>query len=409
MARYFFILIFPLLTYGQLRPEIEELFIKLNTKPLLGSQNIGSNGKVNEYYTYYNLLDSLATDSEILYMIRAGKKETQTYLNHCLINRKSTAILTIFEDCLKNDEPVHIQTGCTGYESSKAAELLTGVYGEKTKLLFQNQMSPEDYDELKKYYPNKELISIWKEKEIDSVLTIMYSKSLNYDNTSDQVISRICSLTDYTITDYKRIRFFAQKYPSRNILAALAKHQNTNDLDLLKENFPESLFAISKFPHPNFIALLNSTTVPDEYDEAIAIAAFSGKEASALFESYTAKKFPFLLHNLEPNLFDSELLAHFLSIIEENQSVETEEFLLKMWTNYKYISYSFFDRIKSSQLDKLTSGFILQKKLNFYGSDKNWYSKNELPDNPCAEIKKFLLEHVIDASDLRTIESTSCD
>ena len=130
----YILLLFPIVTFSQLSEKVNIIYQELNTKKQIESQNIGYSGQESQVYLLYSKLNKIATDSEIFYMAENGNKVVKNYMSAVLVDRKSNKILDLFKTFIKNEEEVHIRTGCMGYNSTLAGQLYSYVFYQNKKI-----------------------------------------------------------------------------------------------------------------------------------------------------------------------------------------------------------------------------------------------------------------------------------
>ena len=269
----YILLLFPIVTFSQLSEKVNIIYQELNTKKQIESQNIGYSGQESQVYLLYSKLNKIATDSEIFYMAENGNKVVKNYMSAVLVDRKSNKILDLFKTFIKNEEEVHIRTGCMGYNSTLAGQLYSYVFYQNKKI--ENiKFNKKNYTlkEIKEY--QFEIETKWTKKEINNLLKELNFAVLNSDELNPITLNIIFNLNNYKFDNYDKVKYFANKYPSRETLATLANFKNKNDLELFHQNIDISFLAISKFPDESFIKTLqnkeNENLENLDYYEAIS-------------------------------------------------------------------------------------------------------------------------------------------
>jgi hypothetical protein len=270
----------PIATFSQLSDKVSSIFNELNTKNEIQSQHIEYSGNESNIYKQYRELDSIANDNEVLYMIQNGNNIIKIYMSTVLVERKSKKLSDIFSNFVKNDNEIHIHSGCTGYNSTIAGELYSYLFNQKEKIdLIKNyeNESEESKSSIKEYYGDdfeEQYKTKWTKNEVDSLLIEFNNIAIQYDFISSKTLNTIFIANDFKFENYERVKFFAYKYPTREIMATLANFQNKKDLQLFHENIDNSFLAISKFPDESFVKILQNkeekNTENLDYYEAIA-------------------------------------------------------------------------------------------------------------------------------------------
>lgn len=359
------LLLFPIICFSQLSAKVDSLYQQLNSQKGIDGRNIGYDGHESEVYQIYAELDSVATDDEALYMAQNGNGVVKGYMSNVLVDRKSKHLAKLFSDYIKNDAEVYIHSGCTGYASSIAGELYGSIFYQNKKIegiiFFMNEYTIE---EMKKYQLDYE--TRWTKPEVDSLLLVLNKIALTNDNALPITLRHIFALNDFRFENHEKIKYFANKYPEIEILATLASFQNKKDLPLLHNNIDKAFIAISRFPDKSFIPELKTRIDEgiNDYYFMDAATAFCNKEADELLnrivEKFEAKK------DAKGELFlsDGEIYSHFYNCLEKMNCNYNDSFLIKLWTNKKMISYSFFHKIKDTHYNEILEGYLKPFKID---------------------------------------------
>lgn len=272
-VKIYILLLFPIVTFSQLSEKVNIIYQELNTKKQVESQNTGYSGQESQVYLLYSELDKIATDSEIFYMAENGNKVVKNYMSAVLVDRKSNKILDLFKTFIKNEEEVHIRTGCMGYNSTLAGQLYRYVFYQNEKI--ENiKFNKKNYTlkEIKEY--QFEIETKWTKKEINNLLKELNFAVINSDELNPITLNIIFNLNNYKFNNYDKVKYYANKYKTRETLATLANFQNKNDLELFHQNIDNSFLAISKFPDESFIKTLQNKEKENlenlDYYEAIS-------------------------------------------------------------------------------------------------------------------------------------------
>ena len=326
------LLLFPFLTFSQLSDKVNVIYQELNSKSSIESQNIGYSGTESNSYKMYEELDSIANDDEVLYMAQNGNNIVKGYLSAILVDRKSKNLSQLFTNYIKKDERVHIQTGCTGYSSTIGGELYSYLFYQKEKLKFINA-TETGFEETKAYEKEiegenfiKKYQSRWTNHSIDSLLTQFNEVAINYDSILPQTLDKIFRLNDYKFDNYKRVKYFANKYPTREIMATLANFRKKSDLSLFLKNIDNALLSISRFPDKSFIQILENKyeTNTDNLDYYEAISSFCNDEVNKIknniYEKFVNSK----------DIFAQEYLQYFEESLKKYNCEFNKELISKI-------------------------------------------------------------------------------
>ena len=130
-------------------------------------------------------------------------------------------------------------------------------------------------------------------------------------------LSAILKINEYHCDNYARIKHFAHKYRSPEVITALGNFKNNSDLPFLTINFENAFAAISRFPHPSLFGKLKMKSAL-LYDEPLyqdAIASYKTIESKAVLEEIFQK---IKANNPVGDLRDEKLLS-FYNIIEKKE------------------------------------------------------------------------------------------
>jgi len=114
-------------------------------------------------------------------------------------------------------------------------------------------------------------------------------------------------LNDFKFDNYKRVKHFALKYPTEEILATLASFKNKEDLKLLHDNSENSILAISIFPDASFIPFLQKI----EKKNIETINYYDAISAMCFDEIMKIKENIFTTLKNSDNIIDQEYLYYF--------------------------------------------------------------------------------------------------
>lgn len=303
-----FLLLIPILGFSQLSTKVDSLYTIINAKDQVKNGKIGMGSDATVYLDYedlYTKLDSIATDDEIIYIAEKGNEVIKTYMCGILVNRKSKYLSRLFSQYLFNNKEIHIQAGCTGYQTSFAGELYSDLFYQKNKI-DEIEMYRKEYtiEEIKKYHLPFE--TKWTKPEVDSLLVILNKIVLSNDNVLPTTLRHIFTLNKFKFDNHERVKYFAEKYPEREILATLASFQNKKDLPFFHQNIDNSFIAISKFPDKSFIKPMQ-----DKYEKNIQNIDYYEAISSLCFdETNVIKNNIFDKLSKSENIFDQEYIQY---------------------------------------------------------------------------------------------------
>lgn len=354
------LLLFPILTFSQLSKRVDSLYQVIYATNQVQNDfiGIGSDGMTDAYYdALYNKLDSLATDDELLYIAEKTKKVIKHQINAILIDRKSKYLTKLFTKEIFDEEKIYIRGGCTGYSSSFAGEMYNYLFSQNELMKIiqyykENDLHNEIY--------NLNYQTKWTKIEVDSLLTIFNKIALSNDEVLPVTLNNIFGQNNFKFENYERIKYFANKYPTPEILGTLASFGNKKDLPLFHQNFDNAYYAIRQFPDKSFIPELKNKVDKVAYDNEFlkAIASFCSKDSEELLLMVLAEFEKEKNEKGELDFFDGERLGYFYKYLEEKNCAVNDAILMKMWTEHRMISYSFFIKIKDKHYKEILQGYL---------------------------------------------------
>ncbi|RZJ66109.1 MAG: hypothetical protein EOO50_11295 [Flavobacterium sp.] len=234
-----------------------------------------------------------ATEDELLKAVSRANADAKIAIAQELVERKSAKVADLFKSYMTSDEIVKLKLGVIEYESNPASELYVAVAHQKEKA------------ERKKYYERttkkglqKELKGMfgrdydtkWTSVETDACLAKLTAMALADDNVAPRTLNTIFYTSGYKSKNYARVKFFATKYPTAEILATLANFKNPTDIAVLTQYPQASYIAYSVYPHAAFFPTLQMN-VDDDYANADfqnAISAYKNADAKTLLSKVCA-------------------------------------------------------------------------------------------------------------------------
>lgn len=245
-------LIFFQYSFGQFRPEIENLLDEIINYGKITSAYIGYSGSESPQYKRFMQLDSIATENELVQLIEHKSPIVRCIAFPSLCQRNIELSTQVLLKHLSDKEIVYIQSGCEGYNSNVADDF-TGNY-----------------------------ISILTQRD-----TIIPAKNIEYKNKLDKIILENSSISlkykTYLIKNlekneqnYTIIRKIALEANEPEAITALAKYQKKSDkkiiLKALKNNNFEiaAIRAVKEFPEKVFYSkimkIIKTDIVKPKYD-----------------------------------------------------------------------------------------------------------------------------------------------
>ncbi|MFL9832459.1 hypothetical protein [Chryseobacterium terrae] len=230
MKKSFLLIIFPILSYGQLSTRISELYKELSKSERYEGSHIGYEGKESKVYNTYKEINKLASDKEIEYIAFNGNAVPKMYATKTLFEKKSKQFLKAFNYARQNNQQLKGISGCVGYSTFLADKIYQIVFQEKEIIrkakefkIFSDSILnaknlPDGYD--KSIIEEFKVETKWTNPEIDSLLLKMEELVLNDKNSSQSLVELVCEYNFYTNQKkpyYDKLLYFDKKYNSELI------------------------------------------------------------------------------------------------------------------------------------------------------------------------------------------------
>lgn len=218
----------PILSFGQLSPEIDKLHKELSKSERVESAFIGYGGAESGVYKLFKEIDRKASDKEVEYIATHGNAVSKSYAAKIAFRRKLNVMEKLFTSYLKNNEKIITMQGCTVSDSYLTDELYQHIFWEKKNIkekVFKRQYK-DSIQSLKN--PEQGLLdfvnmldteeSKWTEQEIDSLFVQFDQLILNDPASSQNLVEFIAeSYYDTAIKHpgyYNKLAYFEKKYNS---------------------------------------------------------------------------------------------------------------------------------------------------------------------------------------------------
>jgi hypothetical protein len=234
------------------------------------------------------------SEDELFAMAAHASADAKVAIAKELVDRKSARLNELFGIYIGSIEKVKVTLGAIEYESDTASELYRAVAYQKEKAERKAY-----YERTTKKNMQKELEALfgpdydtkWSIPEVDLLLSALTKTALADANIAPQTLGAIFRTNGFRNDNYKRVKYFAEKYPTAEILATLASFKNSNDVLLLQRNMRNAYLAVSIFPHPSLFAFLksNMATEFENADFQSAVTVYKSPQAKILLENICTK------------------------------------------------------------------------------------------------------------------------
>ncbi len=285
----------PVLATAQLSDtEFDGIYTQL-TEHSAATPYIGhKEGQTNAFAEEFKRLSWNFTDDDLMYIAQNGNTVMKASAADELVSRKSKNLTALFSEQLFATQKITVNTGNISYDYTLAAATYKEIAFEKEKkerkAYYEKTSTEAQLRGLKQLFGD-DFDSKWTVMETDSLMSILTRIAMSNDDISPETLSQICRINQFRTTDYNRVKYFAGKYPTPEILATLANFKNKDDLPLLRSHIDNAYIAISLFPHPSFLPELKSK-LNQEYENPQfqqAIAAYKNSESKSCLESICKK------------------------------------------------------------------------------------------------------------------------
>ncbi len=385
-----------LTTYGQrkfdkskISKETNEIVKAIEEVNIVMSSAVGYAGIRPKQYDNFLKLKTKATSDELMELTNHPNPTVRSYAFWALSYNHSIDLYPIVLNHINDIELVKTQFGCI-------------VSGETVGDFFINVVTPRYID--------------LNSQKLDSVQFATLDSILIYTPNNLSAKSAAINRAEPTENLYPKIRELVVKDNDQTAMVTLAKYKKEQDVELILKNKGKSKFdeggffytykAISQFPHPDFLPLLeknlkktlNNTHFSTEWRELYkAIASYKNDKALELLQvPFTQVK-----HN---NIRDYHIDFVF-GALREFKAPIYEDLLWKLWSEenritpdvFKYLSNinpeKTFELTKASlkNIDRIYSANI---SLNFEDFDASENLTSIMLDFALKQDKEFGLEAI---------------
>jgi hypothetical protein len=326
-----------------------------NVNELMGSA-VGYSGTQPKQWDNFEELKKIATKEELIELTNHPNGVVRSYSFWALSHKKEIELYSIVKKHLNDSELINTQFGCIGSQE------MVGDF-------FINVMTPQ-YVDLNSVKMNSNEL-----KELDSLLIYQPNK----------LSARYSAINRAKTTEnlYPKIRELVIEEKNQSALVTLAKYRKEQDIEIIKNNRSENdkvesgyyhtYVAISQFPRPEFIPLLetnlnktlDNTHFSNEWRELYkAIASYKNKKAVELL------KIPF--SKVEHQNIKKYHIRFVYGAIQEFQDPIYNELYWKIWEEEGNISpeiYKYLFNENPSKTYELTKMGMIEnyqpQKSNF--------------------------------------------
>ncbi|HEX8563081.1 MAG TPA: hypothetical protein VF676_08905 [Flavobacterium sp.] len=289
----FLLLLFPLLAHPQLSENVQQLYTEFSESAKI--QDPDAPVVMNrENYARFRKITNTATEEELLHLEKIGDIVVREYIIKELVDRKSAALESLFEQYLADPKVASYATATEVYDWNPAIEVYASIAHQKEKLerrkYYEQTTSKGLLTDVKQLF-GAEYDTEWTVPEVDAILAKLDVLAFANDSTAPQVLNHIFRYRQFKVSNYSRIRYFADKYPTAEILATLANFKNQKDLPFLQQHIDRAFLAVALFPHPSFLPELKKR-LDSEYGNVVfqeAISSYCNVDSRNLLDTICKK------------------------------------------------------------------------------------------------------------------------
>jgi len=247
------------------------------------------------------------------------------------VERKSSKVADIFNRLLTDDSVVERKLGSISYPTNPASELYAAVAHQKEKAerkkYYERTTTKGLQRELKGMF-GRDYDTKWTLAETDACLAKLTALAMAEDNISPRTLNTIFYTNGFKSKNYVRVKHFAAKYPTAEILATLANFKNPSDISYLTKHAQASYLAYAHYPHAAFFPTLQMNLERDfeNKDFQNAVSAYKNADAKILLEKICTN----ICKNNAVKMNRDDKLFQLYSIIEKRNCRAYEVVLKKI-------------------------------------------------------------------------------
>ncbi|MBD3583408.1 hypothetical protein [Flavobacterium selenitireducens] len=285
MTKYFlsFLLLFGLFCYPQLA----------NESNLVADNGANTSSRTTKAGSGSALDAKHLSEALLLERFSGASAEHKIAIAEELVERKSAKVTELFGKLLTDDSVVERKMGSISYPTNPASELYAAVAHQKEKAerkkYYERTTTKGLQKELKGMF-GRDYDTKWTIAETDACLSKLTAMALADNNVSPRTLSSIFYTNGFKSKNYARVKHFATRYPTAEILATLANFKNPSDISYLTKHAQASYLAYAHYPHAAFFPTLQMN-VDNDYenkDFQNAITAYKNSDSRVLLEKICA-------------------------------------------------------------------------------------------------------------------------
>ncbi|MBW7674214.1 hypothetical protein [Chryseobacterium chendengshani] len=317
------IFLFSLITNAQISSKTERII-----KPL------------EKYIFFYALNDEpkkiekklleISSNDELFYLSENGKNPYVKATSFKILAQKNDERLSeIFKNAINSTEELRYTTECLSSE-----QLLSSYFFET--IITESHFSIEKKEVLK-----KEMIeSVFNSKQINTRLLEELKYQIPTDNDA-----------------YLKLRKQILESNSEELLIALAKYKNPNDIELIKSFGEKSFLAIEEFPDNSFLPFLDENVqYSSKFPFMFALSSFCNDEAKIIMQKAINRK----KADLDNDKCGNTCLSVIYQQVYKNKCELYYPMLENLWVSDKIISFDILDNYEKNHSKEETINFLMK-------------------------------------------------
>lgn len=298
---------------------------------------------VESYESFYALNDETKKIEEKLF-----KNATISELKYLTVNGNNSYIKAIAIKVLTN------------LDSSKVIPIFKEILNSKDSLTFRTECLSDSYLLSSYFFENIAYNDKLTKQESDRLKQELVTIILGSENKNIKLIEEISYSIPIIPDNYEKIRNLVIEYKSAQLLVALAKYNDPNDIDLITSFGKDAFLAIEEFPDNRFLPFLkNNIQESKNFSYMFAIAKFCNEESVAIVKEIIE----FSIKDLKNRDCSNFCLTTIYNQIYKDNCKLNYPLLSELWLSHKVLSFDILDDYEKTHSEKETEEFILQGLL----------------------------------------------
>jgi len=295
---------------------------------------------LEKYKSFYTLNDEPekiekklfenSSNDELFYLSKNGKNPYVKAVSFKILAQKNDERLTeVFKNSINSTEELFYTTECLSSE-----QLLSSYFFET--IIRESNFSAEKKEVLKK-----------------DMIALIFDSKPNNTKLIEQLSYQIPTNNDA----YSKLRQQVFESKSEDLLIALAKYKNPNDIELIKSFGEKSFLAIEEFPDKSFLPFLDDNIqYSSKFPFMFAISSYCDEDAKNIVKKIIERKRTELINDKCGN----GCLTTIYQQIYKNKCELYYPLLADLWISDKVISLDILDYYEKNHSKEETINFLMQ-------------------------------------------------